>query len=61
MIAVFWEQVFSLNSFREFPDGSMVKNLPTNEEDGFDPWFGKIPYTVGQLNLPVTTSEAHAP
>ena len=27
-----------------FPDGSVVKNLPANAGDWFDPWVGKIPW-----------------
>ena len=28
----------------DFPSGSVVKNTPTIQEIGFDPWIGKIPY-----------------
>ena len=27
-----------------FPGGSVVKNLPANARDTFDPWVGKIPW-----------------
>ena len=27
-----------------FPGGSVVKNLPANAGDTFDPWVGKIPW-----------------
>ena len=54
------------------PWWSRVKNLPTNAGDsgsihGFDPWSGKIPHAVEQLNPSITTTEptcateSHAP
>ena len=35
----------------------MVRNLPANEGDGFDPWSGKIPHTTEQQILCATTFE----
>ena len=31
-------------STKDFPGGSMVKNLPINARDGFNPRIGKIPW-----------------
>ena len=36
----------SLSNYQGFPDGTVVKNPPTNAGDkrrGFDPWVRKIP------------------
>ena len=38
-----------------FPGGSVVKNLPANAGDEFDPWPGKIPHAAEQLSLCATT------
>ena len=53
-----------MSSFRridcgDFPGGPMVKNLPCNAGDmGWIPGQGtKIPHTVEQLSLSVTTTE----
>ena len=47
------------HSLREFPDGSVVNNLPCNARDkGLIPGRGtKIPHTAGQLSLPAATTE----
>ena len=47
------------HSPREFPDGSMVNNLPCNARDkGLIPGRRtKIPHTAGQLSLPAATTE----
>ena len=39
--------------FRDFPGGTVVKNLPSNEGDvGSSPgWGTKIPHAAGQLSL----------
>ena len=41
----------SMNNYRQrfslsvgFPGGSGVKNLPVLQENGFDPWVGKVPW-----------------
>ena len=34
----------------DFPGGSVVKNLPSNAGDRFNPWSGKIPHAVEQLS-----------
>ena len=31
-------------STKDFPGGSMVKNLPINARDGFNPRIGKMPW-----------------
>ena len=41
----------------EFPWCSVVKILPCNARDGFDPWSKKIPHAVAQLSLCNTTIE----
>lgn len=33
-----------------FPGGSVMRSLPANSGDSFDPWSGKIPSAVGQLS-----------
>ena len=41
---------------QDFPDSSVVKNLPANAEDtklGFDPWVGKIPWRRKWQRTPV--------
>ena len=35
----------------------MVKNLPTVQERGFDPWAGKIPWRGERLPTPVFLPE----
>ena len=35
----------------------MVKNLPANAGDEFDPWWGKIPHALEQLSQCSTTIE----
>ena len=44
---------------RDFPDGPVVKNPPSNAEDtGSIPVQGtKIPHATGQLSLRATTTE----
>ena len=44
-----------------FPDGPVVKNLPANAGDRFDPWSGKIPHAAEQLSLWPTATEADLP
>ena len=39
------------------PGGSVVKNLPANAGDEFDPWWGKIPHALEQLSQCSTTIE----
>ena len=48
---------------RDFPDGSVVKNPPSNAKDlGSIPgWGTKIPHAVGQLSLHIITTESHTP
>jgi len=38
---------------RGFPGGSVVKNPPTIQETGFDPWVGKIPWRRKRQPTPV--------
>ena len=46
----------------DFPGSAEAKNPPANaREHRFNPWFGKVPCTAGQLRLCVTTTEAHTP
>ena len=40
-----------------FPGGSVVKNLPVNAGDSFDPWGRNFPHVVEQLSLWATTME----
>ena len=40
-----------------FPGIPVVKNLPCNARDGFDPWSRKSPHAVAQLSLCNTTIE----
>ena len=43
---------------RDFPGGPVVKNLSANAGGmGLDPWSGKIPHAMGQLNPCITTAE----
>ena len=37
----------------------MVKNLPANRVHEFNPWFRKIPHTMGQISPRTTTTESH--
>ena len=37
--------------------GSVVKNLPANAGDSFDPWDRNFPHVVEQLSLWATTME----
>ena len=53
-------EILDLCSFQSFPSldssgGSVVKNLPANEENAFDPRSRKIPQE--QLSLCGTTTE----
>ena len=40
-----------------FPGGAVLKNLPANAGDRFEPWSGKIPHAVEQLSPCTTTTE----
>ena len=40
-----------------FPGVSVVKNLPDNAGDMFDPWSRKIPHASKQLSPSTTTTE----
>ena len=43
---------------REFPGGTVLKNLPANAGDmGSIPWSGKIPHAVEQQSSCATTTE----
>ena len=42
----------------DFPGGAVVRNPPDNTgENGFEPWFGKIPHATEQPSLCATTTE----
>ena len=45
---------------RDFPDGSVVKNLPSNARDlgSISGWGTKIPHAAGQLSLHIITTES---
>ena len=36
---------------------TVIKNLPANVGDSFDPWSGKITHDMGQLSLYTTATE----
>ena len=40
-----------------FPVGSVVKNLPANAGDSFNPWSRKIPHAIEQISPCTTTTE----
>ena len=61
---VFWADLWFLaSSFIKaqvpggFPGGSVVKNLPANAGDTFDPWSGKILQASEQLGPCATTTK----
>ena len=56
------DQMRSRKLEEDFPDGTVVKNLPANSRGHrFEPWSGKIPHASEQLSPCTTTTEAHAP
>ena len=46
---------FKNQGFPGFPGGGVVKNLPANAGDRFNPWSEKIPHALKQLNVCATT------
>ena len=46
---------------KDFPGGSVAKNLAANAVDRSSIWPGKIPHAMGQLSPCITTTEARAP
>ena len=40
----------------EFPSGLLVKNLPANAGEGFNPWSRKISHAMGQLKPGTATT-----
>ena len=42
---------------RDFPGDPVVKSLPANAGDGFDPWPVKSSHAVRQLNPCITATE----
>ena len=42
---------------RDFPGDPVVKSLPANAGDGFDPWPVKSSHVVRQLNPCITATE----
>ena len=45
------------NELRDFPRGTVVKNLPANAGDTGSSWSGKIPHAAEQLSPCATTTE----
>ena len=45
---------------RDFPGGPVVKNLPANVADTFDPWYGKTPHARKQRDPCATPTEPAA-
>ena len=46
----------SKNKYQGFLGGSVVKNLPANARDRFNPWFGKIPHAVAEKAMAPNSS-----
>ena len=51
----------SSSSSRGFSGGLVVKNLPCNAVDRFNPWSRRIPHAMEHLSLWATTIEAYMP
>ena len=60
--SIFYYNILLRTDVGDFPDGPVVKNTPANAgECRSDPWFGKIPHTLGQLSPGATTTEPAHP